>query len=39
MQLYLINKILSKMTTSIAYIKLLVLEFKIKLIIKDNIKL
>jgi len=39
MQLYLINKTLLKMTINIAYIKLQVLKFKIKLIIKDNIKL
>jgi len=39
MQLYLINKTLLKTTTNTAYIKLQVSEFKIKLIIKDNIKL
>jgi hypothetical protein len=39
MQLYFINKILLETIINIAYIKLQVLKFRIKLIIKDNIKL
>jgi len=39
MQLYFTNKMLFKTIINVAYIKLQVLEFKIKLTIKDNTKL
>ena len=39
MQLYFINRTLLEIIIDIAYIKLQVLKFKMKLIIKNNIKL